>query len=59
MKWINRPSVAEMNRGSVYEMDRQTKCQKKMEMPPKFIIFAILYTVLITALKSIFHMEPS
>ena len=29
MKWMDRPSVAEVDRGGVYEMDRQTKCQKK------------------------------
>ena len=28
MKWIDRPSVTEMNRGGVYEFERQTKCQK-------------------------------
>ena len=28
MKWMDRPSVTEMDRGGVYEMDRQTKCQK-------------------------------
>ena len=28
MKWIYRPSATEMNRGSAYEMDRQTKCHK-------------------------------
>ena len=25
MKWKDRPSATEMNRGSAYEMDRQTK----------------------------------
>ena len=28
MKWMDRLSVTEMDRGGVYEMDRQTKCQK-------------------------------
>ena len=28
MKWMDRPSVTEMDTGGVYEMDRQTKCQK-------------------------------
>ena len=32
MKWLDEPSVPEINRGGVYEMDRQTKSQK-MEMP--------------------------
>ena len=34
MKWIDRPSVTEMDKGGVYEMERQTKCQQ-MEMPLK------------------------
>ena len=34
MKWIDRPSVTEMDRGR----GRQTKCQK-MEMPLKWMIF--------------------
>ena len=38
MKWMDRPSVTEMDIGGVYEMDRQTKCLK-MEMPLKWIIF--------------------
>ena len=38
MKWMDRPSVKEMNRGGVYEMDGQTKCQK-IEMPLKWIKF--------------------
>ena len=29
MKWMDRPSVTEVDRGVVYEMDRPTKCQKK------------------------------
>ena len=29
MKWKDRPSVAEMYSGGVYEMERQKKCQKK------------------------------
>ena len=28
MKLTDRPSVTEMDRGGVYEMDRKTKCQK-------------------------------
>ena len=28
MKWMDGPSVTEMDRGGVYEMDRQKKCQK-------------------------------
>ena len=31
MKWMDRPNVTEMERGRVYEMERQKKCQK-MEM---------------------------
>ena len=27
MKWMDRPIVTEMERGGVYEMDRQKKCQ--------------------------------
>ena len=38
MKWMYRPSVTEMDRGGVYEMDRPTKCQK-MEMRIKWIDF--------------------
>ena len=34
MKWMNGPSVTEMERGSVDEMVRQKKCQK-IEMPLK------------------------
>ena len=36
MKLTDRPSVTEMDREGVYEMDRQTKMQK-MEMPLKLI----------------------
>ena len=28
MKWMNRPSVTEINRGGVYEMDGQTNAKK-------------------------------
>ena len=28
MKWMDGPSVTKMDRGGVYEMDRQTKCKK-------------------------------
>ena len=34
MKWMDRPSVTEIDRGGVDEMDRQTKFQK-MTMPQK------------------------
>ena len=34
MKWMDRPSVTEMERGGVYEMDRR-KSTKNMEMPLK------------------------
>ena len=27
MKWMNRPSVTEMNRGGVYKMERRIKCK--------------------------------
>ena len=27
MKWMDQPSATEIDRGSAYEMDRQTKCQ--------------------------------
>ena len=30
MKWMDRPSVTEMDRGGVYEMDKQTMCQKNL-----------------------------
>ena len=36
MKWMDRQSFTEMDRGGVYEMDRKKKCQK-MEMPLKQI----------------------
>ena len=29
MKWIDRPSVTEMDRGGIYEMERKTKFQQK------------------------------
>ena len=38
MKWMNRPSVIEMDRAGVHEMDGQKQC-KKMEMPLKWIKF--------------------
>ena len=28
MKWMDRPSATEMDRGSAYEMVAQTKCHK-------------------------------
>ena len=34
MKWMDGPSVTEMERGGVYEMDRPKRA-KKMEMPLK------------------------
>ena len=38
MKWMDIPSVTEMDRGGVYEMDRQKKRQKN-ETPLKWIKF--------------------
>ena len=43
MKWMDTPSVTEMDRGlqglrGFYEMDTQKKCQK-VEMPLKWIKF--------------------
>ena len=38
MKWMNKPSVTEMEKGGVYEMDRR-KSAKNMEMPLKYIKF--------------------
>ena len=32
IKWMDKPSVTETDRGGVYKMDTQFKCQK-MEMP--------------------------
>ena len=29
VKWMDRPSATEMERGRASEMDRQTKCHKK------------------------------
>ena len=44
LKWMDGPSVTEMDRGGVYEMDRQTKCQK-IEMLLKWIdLNEILWT---------------
>ena len=42
MKWMDKPSVTEMNRGGDYEMDRHTKCQK-MEMPLSLMKFNNIY----------------
>ena len=42
MKWIDRPSVTEMDLGGVYEMERQTKCQK-MEMLLKWMTFSKIF----------------
>ena len=36
MKWMDRPSVTEIKRGGVFEMDRR-KSAKNMEMPLKYI----------------------
>ena len=36
MKFIDRPSVTEIERGGVYEMNRWKKCQQ-MEMTLKWI----------------------
>ena len=44
MKWMDGPSVTEINRGSVYEINRQTKFHK-MEMLLKRIKFN---TILLT-----------
>ena len=38
MKWMDRPSATEMDRGRAYKMDRQTKSHK-IEMPLNWIIF--------------------
>ena len=38
MKWMDRPSVTEMDKGGVSEMDGLTKCQK-IEMPLKWNFF--------------------
>ena len=38
MKWMDRPSVTEIDIGGGYEMDEQTKCQK-MKMSVKWIKF--------------------
>ena len=38
MKLMDGQSVTEMDRRGVYEIDRQTKCQK-IEMPLKLITF--------------------
>ena len=38
LKWMDRPSVTEMDRGGVYEMNKQKKCQK-IKMPLKWIKF--------------------
>ena len=32
MKWMDKPSVTEMDRGGAYEMERQTKCQIKVPL---------------------------
>ena len=34
MKWMDRPSVTEMESGGVYEMETRKKCQQ-IEMPLK------------------------
>ena len=42
MKWKDRPSVTEMDRGDVYELERQTKCKKNgnsTEMDKVFLDF--------------------
>ena len=48
MEWMDIPSVTEMDRGGVYEMDRQTKCQK-IEMPLKLL--KILLHILVPVQK--------
>ena len=42
MKWIDQPSVTELDREGVYEMERQTKCQK-MEIPLKWKTFSKIF----------------
>ena len=45
MKWMDRPSVTKINRGGVYEMDRQTKFQQNLnatEMVKKKKKFQVL-----------------
>ena len=46
MKWMDSPSVGpsvtEMNRGGVYEMDKQKKCQQ-IEMLLKCIQFETIF----------------
>ena len=37
MKLMDRPTVTEMDRGGVYEMDRQTDLPKKKDIPQKLI----------------------
>ena len=54
MKWKDRPSVAEMYSGGVYEMERQTMCQKKMEIPLKCLTFFMIFgKVLECVMKSL------
>ena len=39
MKWMDGPSLTEMERGGVYEMDRHKKCKKnKMRLNWKNVI---------------------
>ena len=42
MKWIKRPNVKEMDREGFYEVDRQKKRKKQMEMPLKWIKFYLI-----------------
>ena len=44
MKWMDRPSVTEINRGSVYEIDRQTKCQKMEMLLKRLKLFTFFLT---------------
>ena len=37
MKWMDRPSVPEMERGGVYEIDRRKSAKNNMDMPLKYI----------------------
>ena len=51
MKWMDRPTVTEIDRGVVYEINRQTKCQK-MEMSLKWIK---LYKIFLTDTKMCYY----
>ena len=42
MKWMDRPCVTKVDRGNVFEMDRQNKCQK-IKKPLKWKIFKKIF----------------